>query len=126
MNQLNVKLTWGLISLQGVLLLIDPESRNHIYNTFSACNNTIYLVNSVSLTFLQNFAENMRFIISLVLIPTILYPSNWIIPKFASMIAYVFFICLHSNVIFYSTPADIKVLLIQLLILGKALMILVD
>ena len=38
MNQLNTKLTWGLISLQGILLLVDPEARNHIYHTFSACN----------------------------------------------------------------------------------------
>lgn len=37
MNQLTNHITWGLISLQGLLLLIDPEARNHIYNTFSAC-----------------------------------------------------------------------------------------
>jgi hypothetical protein len=41
MDQLNYLLTWGLLSLQGVLLLIDPEVRNHIYNTFSSCNNAI-------------------------------------------------------------------------------------
>jgi hypothetical protein len=86
----------------------------------------LYLVNSVSLPFLQSFSENMRYIISLILIPTILYPAGWVIPKFVSLIAYVFFVSLHSNLIFYNKPTDIKYLLIQLLILGKALMILVD
>lgn len=41
MNQLNTKLTWGLISLQGILLLVDPEARNRIYNTFTACNSSL-------------------------------------------------------------------------------------
>jgi hypothetical protein len=68
----------------------------------------------------------MRYIISLILIPTFFYPRGWIVPKFASLVAYVFFVCLHSNLIFYSRPTDLKYLLIQLLILGKALMTLVD
>lgn len=68
----------------------------------------------------------MRWIISLILIPTFFYPARWVIPRFVSLIAYVFFVSLHSNLIFYNRPTDIKYLLIQLLILGKALMILVD
>lgn len=48
------------------------------------------------------------------------------VPRFVSLVAYVFFISLHSNLIFYNRPTDIKYLLVQLLILGKALMILVD
>lgn len=68
----------------------------------------------------------MRWIISLILIPTFFYPTRWVIPRFVSLIAYVFFVSLHSNLIFYNKPTDIKYLLIQLLILGKALMILVD
>jgi hypothetical protein len=68
----------------------------------------------------------MRYIISFLLIPTFFYPRGWIVPKFGSLVAYVFFICLHSNLIFYAQPADVKYLLIQLLILGKSLMLLVD
>lgn len=68
----------------------------------------------------------MRYIISLILIPTFFYPTRWVMPKFVSLIAYVFFVSLHSNLIFYHKPTDVKCLLIQLLILGKALMILVD
>lgn len=83
-------------------------------------------VNSVSIPFLQSFSENMRYVISLILIPSVFYSRSTTIPKFASLVAYVFFICLHSNLIFYNKPTDVKFLLFQLLILGKALYLLVD
>lgn len=63
---------------------------------------------------------------ALALIPSVLYPRFFIIPKFATLVAYVFFVCLHSNLIFYNKPTDVKCLLFQLLILGKALTLLVD
>ena len=68
----------------------------------------------------------MRYIISLILIPSVFYSRSTTVPKFASLVAYVFFICLHSNLIFYNRPTDIKFLLFQLLVLGKALYLLVD
>ena len=60
------------------------------------------------------------------MIPTVFYQASWNIPKFVSIIAYVCFICIHSNLIIYHQLTDIQFLLVQLLVLGKAVMMLVD
>lgn len=85
-----------------------------------------HLVNDMSIPIIQSFSENLRLIVSLLLIPSVLYPRSWVAARFVSVMAYVFFFCIHSNLILYHEISDIKYLVIQLLILTKALLTIVD
>ena len=70
--------------------------------------------------------ENARCILALLMIPSFLYPKNWMAGQFVSIIAFVFFMCIHSNLVLDNQLLDLQFLLVQLLVLSKAVLFLVD
>jgi hypothetical protein len=62
----------------------------------------------------------------LCLLPAFFYPRSWLIPKFISLVGYVFYICINCNLIIFHQPSDIKYLVVHLLLLVQIMSFLVD
>jgi hypothetical protein len=60
------------------------------------------------------------------MIPTCFLPKSWIIPRFASLIAYVFYICIIYNLYLFNSIINIGQVLVQILVLIRLIYILVD
>ena len=60
------------------------------------------------------------------MIPTVLYPRSWIVPKFISLVAYVLYICIIYNLYLFHSVYHIAQFLIQFLVLVRMIIIIVD
>ena len=74
----------------------------------------------------ESIAEHGRIILAVMMLPTALYPRRWVILKFVSMMAYVFYICIIYNLYMFNTPYHVAQLIFQLFVLIKFIIIVVD
>jgi len=65
-------------------------------------------------------------VIALTLLPAVLYPRTWVVPRFIAIVGFVFFICINCNVMLFKQPLDFTYLIFQLLILVETVLFIVD
>lgn len=85
-----------------------------------------YPVSTKSIPLLQQLAEYFRYGIALALLPAIAYKTSWLLPKFLSIVAHVFFVCINCNLMLTRAPNDFKMITVHLLVLGYAVIILIE
>ena len=81
---------------------------------------------TITVPLLDNLAEKGRLIIAITLIPTCFLPRSWIVLRFASLMAYVFYICTIYNLYIFHTYFNIGQTIFHLLVLIKFIFIIVD
>lgn len=86
----------------------------------------IHVASNVAIPLADSIAEHGRLIVSLILIPTYFYPKSWVTLRFASLLAYVIYICIIYNAYLFHDIKDIAQILVHLLILSKTIFIIVD
>ncbi len=74
----------------------------------------------------ESIAEHGRLIVSLMLIPTCLYPKSWVIPRFVSLIAYVVYVCIIYNIYIFHQIPQIGQFIFHLFVLTKTIFIIVE